>query len=658
MEEVTEQKLVGLVDEKYKEAQHHQLPFNKRRLDNYAQYTGKHQSTWSPVLQKMVHKIEEEGSSTLARRRSINLQPGMVLSFLAKMNKPPSFKFLPATREQQDIYTAAVADVVVPYYLRELQIQGMLGLYTDLAAIIFGDAFLKVYWNPEGGRLVDVNGQMMKTGAMAACMRSPLAFSIDPIATSIEEADWAIEYTVRSLASLKRAYPNFEFREEAVSEVGTYQMKLKSYFDNRSSITPLIKTKSAMIKEYYEAPSSDYPEGRIITTCNSKLLDYKEQNPYGCFPYIRFGAIPLPERFESISPIQMTKPAQEGYNMMFSILEDWYRRARPKIIAQTGTLRGKMTNMPFEVIEYDPVTEQPPIYSPPPPLPQDIFAMKNQYRIAFDERIGILPVTQGNQPPNVRSADQLNALVENDHVKFGPLIIARAESMEKVARLILKNAQKFVVVPEIARIIGKHMSQKILSFTRADLQGNVDIRIVPGSMLPHSIIARLSMARENFVAGLYGTPGTREARLRYMAHVGDNNMFLPPFEDDNMASETAQDENGRMNMTKIIEPPGDWEPDDIHLYYHNMERNMPDFKRRPEKVRQAFQIHTKWHERNMMLKASGMAVQQTTPRPVQEAVSAPGAARPIMAGQMPMPMGRAGATPPMQGSPMAPQGRF
>lgn len=644
MPEQNEKDLVGLVEEKYEEVQRHQLPFNIRRLDNFSLYAGKQFATWNPILQKMVIKDERKNVvGTASPRRSINLMVGMVLTYLSKINRPPQFKFFPATREHEDVYSAAVADIVVPFYLKTLGISGQLGLYNDLSAIIFADAFLKIFWNPNAGDWVTVNGKRYRAGAMEACTRSPLACGIDPMASSIAEADYMMEFSVRSLDWLRRHYPGFDFKEEPTHEVGTYQMRLRAYYDNRTSATWGTGQKTAMLKEYYEAPTKDHPDGRIITTCNGRLLDYKDPNPYGCFPYVRFGAIPMPERFESMSPIQNTKAAQQGYNMMFSLLEDWYRRARPKIFAETGTLRGKMTNTPFEVIEYDP-TERPPTYSPPPPLPSDVFAMKNQYRQAFDETSGIGQLTQGGQASNIRSAEQLIAGVEQDHQKFGPLITMRNESMEGVARLILKNAQKFVVVKQIARIIGSHATHKITAFTRADLRGNVDVQIVPGSTLPQSVTARMAVAKDFFTSGVYGIPGTRDARLRLMSHIGDASMLIPPFEDDNMASESAREENGRMNLGEIIEPPADYEPHDVHLYQHNLERNMPDFKKRPERVQQSFQIHCKWHEKMMQAQAQAQAmgaIPQPVPRPIQEIATLPGAARPVVAGTpLPQPQGQ------------------
>ena len=628
----TESKLVSLVEERYESVRDHRRSFDNRAMINYAQYVGKHFSAWNPMTQNFELRLPRK---TTFVPKAMNLQYPMVMTLLAKgMMRAPRFDILPATREMGDVNAARCGEVVLDYYMHRLKLRsGALRQSALLSAIIFGFSFVKIYWDPNAGSWLHLpDNSPIKDGDISACCRTPLQVSIDPMANTIEEADWMMEHCVRSVAWIGERYPNAKIESEQADTVGTYQLKMRSYMDNRTIASTNSFNEIAMVKEYWEAPTRAHPEGRVITTCRGKLLDYKESNPYGYFPYVKFSCIPAPERFEPLSPLQMTKPAQDGYNMMVYFREEYLRKLKPFVVAPKGTLKdtNKISNVLGQVVEYEYNGRDKPNIVPIPPMPPDMLTQMGVYQRAFQDVSGINQITMGNPGANIRSADQLNASYEIDAAKFGPLIADWEVSLEECARKIIQTAQQFVAYPKIARLVGKVSSYKVVSFTKADLQGEMDVRVVAGSMMPFSLMARLDLARQLYQSGYYGQIGSPESRRLMQRHIGDDSEHLRPFEDESMAQECARQENGEMDEGKPVQPPAEWEPDDIHLFEHNLRRNMPDYKSLPDQVRMMYALHIKQTEENkdakMMKQLQKQISLQQALQPTVQPQAQPGAA--------------------------------
>jgi hypothetical protein len=615
--------LVSLVSQHYQEVQSERRVRDKRCMENLAEYHGKFWFLWSPVNSMYTVKPDR----LMAREYpSLNLQNPMVQQHLSIIHaRDPQFTFTPASRDYKNEYAAKIANCVLQRDWRFLKFDKRTKETNGLIMLIFGDSLLKIFWNPRKGQGGDVD----------YAVRTPLHFAIDPMADSLDEAMWCMEFTVRALDWAKQMFPDADLKSEGQDERGTYQLQMRGNFLNNSALTYGSQVKTIMIKEYFEAPTNEFPGGRVITIANDKVIDYKEPNPYGRFPYIHFGAFEAPQRFWHDSPIMLTSYAQRGYNKTMAQIVEYHKRIVPKILAPTGTLKGmdnKMDNTPFEILEYERTGMEPRVVWPPS-VPAEMYKFYETFKEAHREGSSISPSMEGLSQSGIRSKTHYQMALEQGLEKFGGMNTRYEAGWEEAAKLILEIERKFRAYPILVKMVGKHQEHKVKSFMGADLEGDYELTIIQGTMLPQSTALRLEMAKDLWKEGLWGDPASDDSKLEFYAHIGKNDHWVSPIDSVSLAEETACHENSLMLEGQECLPPHEREPHPVHMREHILAMNTPDFKYLPQRVMELFQLHISLHEAMM------------APPPMPE--PPPGAEMP--GGMPPGPPGMEGPMPPGMG---------
>ena len=130
---------------------------------------------------------------------------------------------------------------------------------------------------------------------------------------------------------------------------------------------------SAVVHEYWELPSSEYPRGRRITTCSDKVLLYAEDIGFGEqddspreLPFFPFCHINVPGRLIPTCVVEQLIPVQREYNRSRSqIIENKNLVGNPMLIYPTGALNEEPTNEPGQILEYNPGAGKPEYLNPP-----------------------------------------------------------------------------------------------------------------------------------------------------------------------------------------------------------------------------------------------------------------------------------------------------
>jgi hypothetical protein len=603
-------KAAAEVEDKYRQCQSQLIPLHQRIIRNVCQYEGKPYYTFDYASSKLQLRTDRfNGKQNL----SINMQYPMIQSMMQKIcQRDPAFRFIARNSDTKNQEAATTSQDVHLYDWERLEVNGHFREALALSALVQCDAFAKPYWDPTEGKPVQIQDpetgeiRTFQSGQMKLCFKDGLSMAFDPLASSIEECGWLIEFSLRPVDWVKRHY-GVEIPEEGLDTIGSYQMRLHNRLNMYFGQDNTLNGKLVMVKEYWEAPSSDYPGGRIVTVAGGKVLDYKDHNPYGEFVHVQFSSFPVPGRIWSISPIQFAEDPQDVLNSLVNKAVEWYRRTVPVMVGPKGSLLGRTSrgsDIPFQKIEYDPTkTDQtrPWQYVAPPALGGEIIQMMQVFRAFFADASGMHEASQSGTGPQIRSGDQLQMAIEQDTQKFGPIGRRWEASWEKLAKKMNHIRRKFTAVDEIITITGKNRAAGPKSFVGKDLDGDYDIKIIKDSMMPYSQSARIQASMQLFTGGGYGPVGSQEALNRLWQTIG-NNQYIEPFDEYKQDYETAQVENERMNNGEFIEPAGEWEDDDIHLWILNLERKKADFKRRPKQVRYAYTIHADSHNRSKMSK--------------------------------------------------------
>ncbi|MFZ5990036.1 MAG: hypothetical protein ACOYWZ_23310, partial [Bacillota bacterium] len=216
--------------------------------------------------------------------------------------------------ERTDEEAAKLADAIMEWSWYNLGMPVKLPLLIR-SNLIWGTSFAKVYWN-----------KVTNTVAVAVC--DPHEIYIDPEAVAFEDCRYIIHAVVRDLAYIRRAYP--ETGQEVKADAGYSDTKeeLEAVGDWKADINRKALVLECWLKEpdeleeYIEETEKGteiktrqkYPNGRVITVADHKLLR-DISNPYSFdFPFVPFFDYQDPTRFWGVGEIQQIILLQKEIN--------------------------------------------------------------------------------------------------------------------------------------------------------------------------------------------------------------------------------------------------------------------------------------------------------------------------------------------------------
>jgi hypothetical protein len=271
------------------------------------------------------------------------------------------------------------------------------------------------------------------------------------------------------------------------------------------------------VTEYLERPSKEFPKGRWLTLANARVIaGVANVGGEKCLP-------PLPldrrhlhhpavlRRGPGLRPQPGSRPAHDrprphGAGFVVEALE-WKNRAlMPQILAPVGSMKGRRTDAPGAINYYVPVGGQVPQWETVPPIPPR--AVRDRRPRSGDGRRHRCPERdpesgrsgQGNPGPDRARLDRTSGVPR----------LARGVPLPPDATLsrTVSGVRRSTSHPLDSRTLGW---EPIKDFKGAQLRDQVDVRVLPGSLVPiterkHPGQARLH--RQTF-PGYLSTPRLR-----------------------------------------------------------------------------------------------------------------------------------------------------
>ncbi len=391
-------------------------------------------------------------------------------------------------------------------------------------ARVAGAGFIKTTWNPTVGQGTDVlvngatgeaiknpqSGRVLKPGEMPEveaipgvekktigkgevelAVRSPFDIFPDPLATSLEDARWIIDESVRSPEYVKDRY-GVDLKADAPAQVGI----VESGFHTAGVDAAAGEHVGVRVYELWEPPSASCPEGRRMAWAAGQLL-YEGVNEYGEIPYVMFPGIVVPGRFWPDAVVTQLRPIQARRNKLLSqIAENLSKFGSPAVLIDK--LAGiKYHGVPGETIEHNASGQQDPIkFVNPPSVPGYSFNFMEQMDSAFREISGQYEVAQGTVPAGVTAASAISLLQEQDATRLGPDVEAQEVALGKVGQMVVKNQARYYTTERIIIVVGEDGIIDVDTF-RADATFQVpDVTVQPMSTFPRSIAAKQAAIRD------------------------------------------------------------------------------------------------------------------------------------------------------------------
>lgn len=461
-----------------------------------------------------------QGSRFLRRNRiHVNKILPTAQNRLARLCKnPPKFDVRPESSSEDDKDQARFELEVLTQLWDQEGIQlnkQRIQLYMWLQQC--GHSFVKVSWDECLGKpMIDPMTEEFDgyEGDIRADICSAFELFVDPLAKTIDEAQWVVQAKVRKLDYFRMQYPE---RGEAVKEEGPwllsvqYEQRINSLNTSgpMSSGTNVQMKNAAIELSYYEKRSKKHPNGRNVVCANGILLK-DDELLIGEIPFTKFDDVLIAGKFYSEAIITHLRPIQDQFNRLYGMRSVWANRLlHGKYIAAKGhgISNESINDADTEVIQYTPVPNAPPP-SPMqiPVIPQYAYVEENNLEKQFDEISGISEVSKGQLPSASIPAVGMQLLQEQDETRIGIQTEYAEESWARVGRQLLKTAQRQYKTPRILKKAGKLGEYTVKEFTGQKISINPDVTVIRGSTIPTSKILRRQEILNAYGQGLLGNP--------------------------------------------------------------------------------------------------------------------------------------------------------
>lgn len=244
-----------------------------------------------------------------------------------------------------------------------------------------------------------------------------------------------------------------------------------------------------LVRHYLERPSLSRPKGRWLVMANDRVI--VPERPYPCRDG-RGRVLDEPvlhQLFYSEDPdsednsglVKHLIPAQRQLNHAVSKIAEWVNLLmNPQLIVQNGRVKsGKMNDVPGAIVRVVGTGEVK--VKEVPTIPDELFKQKEE-AIADLARIS----AQNDIPSQVESGKGIQFLIEKDSSRRANFFANLAQFHSRLMRHCLYHAQRNYTEPRLIKIRGERGIDPIPDFVGAQLLGEDDVRVSPGSLEPRT----------------------------------------------------------------------------------------------------------------------------------------------------------------------------
>ena len=585
-------------------------------------------------------------------------------AYLVK-NRPRS-TVRPNTQTHKDKTAAKISDLILECNWEKLK-ESYNYEYAAANILIYGTVFKKSYWDNtvlsmakvprmvQQPKLDPMTGQQlgmdevqevdpmtgepmfdeMPLGDVATDVVEPYRIALDPMATNLHNARWIMEYSIQHLSWIKETYgregDGYTGRVEEVKEEKVLSSSMRRFYnlktssgirttgfstgEGTSSADDAIEN-SAVVKEYYEKPSREYPKGRLIVVANNIPLYAGEPLNQGpdegdWHPYSECRWELVPGRFWGKSPLDDATELQKQINSIDSIiiLTRKTQAVPQKLIPQNaGISPGVWSGRPGQDVYYrDSGNGTKPEIIPAAGVDGQVFREREQRLEDLKNVTGAIDILKGDRPPGVTAASALNMLYEVGTGKLFPILNRWKDFVENDQKKQLRLVSKHYKEPrpqfiQMLRAKNSELSdEEISNFIGADLYDNCNVIVEAGSNIPKLQAAQQALLMELAQTGVLALE-IPENKMKFLERLGVRdfaNEISPDikraeWENDLLANLKNSPDNAKAAIVM------DFDEHELHLEVHKRFMKEPAFMQLDIETQQAFMMHNAEHQNRIM----------------------------------------------------------
>lgn len=460
--------------------------------------------------------IEESGKEYFWQEREVYNHIAPILETrLAKLGRVKAkAQVRPATSDDEDVASASLATKLIDAVCKENDFSSQLALANSWSEIT-GSAFFKVTWDAEKGHALDASGEV-KEGDVTITLCPPFEIFPEDIAiTDIDKQSSIMHAKVLTTKEVKRIWGK-DVKGGEVNVFSFDNAQVGGGFGYTASVPKIVSEKredSVTVIEKYEAPTHEYPNGRLIIIAGNTLL-YQGDMPYlngedgtRGYPFAKQVCIDNLTNFFGTSVVERIIPVQRAYNTVKNRKHEFMNRMAVGVMAvedgsvDTDDLEEEGLP-PGKVVVYR-QGSTPPIMLSPTQVPSEFSREEEKLLNEFVMISGVSEVTTYSQvPANVASGTAISLLLEQDDTRIALTADSLRESIKRISKQVLRLYRQFAKVPRVKRITGDNGDVEIASFCAGNIDSE-DIVFDTISDIEDTLSARRAMVYDLLKLGLF-----------------------------------------------------------------------------------------------------------------------------------------------------------
>lgn len=505
-------------------------------------------------------------------RETFNHIAPIIESRLARFSRiAPVFSVRPKTDDDSDVNAAALAEKLIGSAFEKYNLDETVKKVTVWSEIC-GTAFYKIVWDNDGGNVIgEADGKPVYEGDISILPVSPFEIFPDSLYNEETEDCFSIIHA--------RALTVREIRER-------YGVTVKGEDVEVFGINPLGVTgraekgflsDAAIVIEKYEKPSKEFPNGRLITVADDKLLYYGElpyingKNRTRTFPFVKQVCLESAGSFFGASITERLIPVQRAFNAVKNRKHEFLNRLTTGIMkVEDGSLDVDDLESeglpPGKVLVYRQGSSAPEMMGGLS-MPSDFGEEEERLLNEFVSISGVAEVSSSMSNANVASGTALEILIEQDNER----LVVSAETIRKcyleIARQTIRLYAQFSVGLRMIKIRDSFNKTRVLYADKTTVNSD-DVYLENENELLYSHGQKKEMIFKLYNSGLLTDesgklrPATKEKVLSLLGYKDlDYQKGV-----SEMQSEKAQKENAKIR--KIGLSTEEVDDDVIHIDEH------------------------------------------------------------------------------------------
>lgn len=353
-----------------------------------------------------------------------------------------------------------------------------------------------------------------------------------------------------------------------------------------------------LLRHFWHRPNKYLASGRYVLSTQKAVLENKPlQTGLKSLPIVRLTDIDVPGEQRGLSFFIHGKSINATINDFTSMIrENSVLLSRPKwLLPQGSVVKKDALSNQITMIEYRGAT--PPKIEAPPPMSQELTALRNDLKQDFQLLMGASQLRQGQIPANVRSAMAMQYLDEQDEQRANSSAAKYAAFIRGMVELSIEVASAYYEKGDrrLIPIVGRNNRFVNKEFDPRHLQKAYDVRVGNSSGMPTSKAARTEMLVE--LKKAFPTL-VRDEQVADMLQWNDTDRF---YDAATVAVEAAEAENEAMLNEEEVVEPAPFEHHVTHWTIHMRDIQNRSFKvATPPNVQEAMIRHTMATELLMM----------------------------------------------------------